>query len=269
MFSWPKKSTKTDIMNDQNMGAQETPEKDDDIQPTAAEIAALKKDNQEMRALLQNLEKGMGTQGGMMQGLMASMQKSQTPAQPPEDPFALPNLPDEKWDELSNKDMFSLLAQMVQKGVEGNNNSIMGELKKMQQHSNTQYGSSEKARLMNMYPDFMEWEEELVGFMQNLGKGSKFSPEEIYKTVRLQNAEKAKKMDDKYGMSGAGKNGQFRWGSMPTDGVDEPTFEITPFNEKKGGSVQDQIVEDVNGYLKFRGANSLSDLLEEENDDFY
>lgn len=268
MSFWPRSRTRDEIPKEDGTG-DNIPDKKDDIEPTAAEIAALKKENAEMKAIMQKLEASMGQQGGYLQGLAASINIPNSGNQPPEDPFEIPNIPDEKWDDLSNKDMMSLISQMMKKVVDSNNNTIMGELKKMQQHSNSQYGSSEKNRLMRQYPDFMEWEKEMLDYMNKLGKGSQFSPDEIYKMVRLQNTEKTKELDKKYGMSGDGNFDQFRWGSFPSQKAEDPIFEIKPFDPNQGTTVYEQIQESVADYQKFRNANSIGDILDAEDSEFF
>ena len=271
MFSWPKNKSREDLdllAKPANKNMHESPNKPDDIGPTKEELEALRHENKELKGMIQQLNGAIGQQGGMLQGLFKSMQQQQSQA-PARDPFEMPNIPDDKWEELSMKDVMSLMTQMVKNGIEANNNLVMEEIKKLQQHTNTQYGSSEKNRMVQSFPDFMEWEQEMVQYMRKLGQGAQFTPEEIYKAVRLQNSEKAKELDKKYGMSGIGNSNPFRWGSFPAQDNDEPVFEIKPFDPEKGTDARDQVHEDIESYLKFRNAGSISDVLEKDETEFF
>jgi hypothetical protein len=232
--------------------------KQDDLEKQLTEFQTSIKQNQ---ALMSNMMKMMKViaQGGI---------RKEEPEQEP-DPLAI-NLNEDELENLDPKKVLALTLNALRKGFEAHSKSIDDKLNGLKTQANQQYGNSEANRLAMLYPDFHEWTPEMETYIGKLGNGFRMSGDDIYQAVRAMHPEKAQQMDKKYRNSGAGTSSLFRFGNAPDQDSEQPSFTIETYDDTKGVSVEDDIANTLQGYMKFVGHDgSLKELIDKEDDDLF
>lgn len=176
-------------------------------------------------------------------------------------PYIMPQMEDDEWEQLAQnpKLMFQKFTEMLLNIKKVEAEDLDNRFNDFEKTVNTQYGGLELKDLRRRHPEFNDFLPEINALVQS-GKGTGMTGEEMLTFVKALNPEKAKKVSEKYPAGGTTSN--FGFGAQPNTQVPEDTYEVSEYDPEK--PLNDQLVEELQNYVKWSNYSSLSDALDDD-----